>query len=97
MTLALPVEKAGNYDIKAVLTKARDYGIVEISLDGKPLSNGSIDLYNAPDVVTSGELDWGLRELTAGDHVLEIKITGANPSAAQSHMFGLDYVKLEKK
>ncbi len=97
LTLALPVAEKGNYDLKAVLTKARDYGIVEISLDGQPLPNGAQDLYNGPEVVTSGELDWGTHELEPGEHKLEVKITGANPSAAKSYMFGLDYVKLERK
>ena len=97
LTLALPVEAKGNYAIKAVLTKARDYGIVEISLDGKPLPDGKIDLFNTPDVINSGELDWGTHELDKGEHKLEVKSLGSNPQAQSGHMFGLDYVKLEKK
>jgi putative heme-binding domain-containing protein len=97
LTLALPVATPGNYNLKAVLTKARDYGIVAISLDGKPVPNGEQDFYNFPDVVTSGELDWGTHALEAGEHKLEVKITGANPAAVKGYMFGLDYVKLEKK
>ena len=97
LTLALPVAASGNYNLKAVLTKARDYGMVTVSLDGKPLPNAELDLYNIPDVVTSGELDWGTHALDAGEHKLEVKITGANPAAVKGYMFGLDYVKLEKK
>jgi len=97
LTLALPVEKAGMYALKAVLTKARDYGIVEVALDGKPLRNGSLDLFNFPEVITSGELDWGSHELSAGEHKLTVKVTGSNPKAVPRRMFGLDYVKLEKK
>ena len=97
LTLALPVEAKGNYSLKAVLTKARDYGIVEVSLDGKPLPDGKLDLFNAPEVITSGELDWGTHELDKGEHKLEVKITGSNPKADPRQMFGLDYVKLEKK
>ncbi len=96
LTLALPVAEKGSYSLKAVLTKAKDYGIVEIRLDGKLLSEGKIDFYN-PEVVTSGELDWGLHDLDAGEHLLDVKIIGANPSAASAHLFGLDYLKLEKK
>ena len=97
LTLALPVEKAGKYDLKAVLTKARDYGIVDVSLDDKEVSGGPIDLFNSPDVTTSGELDWGVHELTAGEHKLTFKVVGSNPQAAPGHMVGLDYVKLEAK
>jgi putative heme-binding domain-containing protein len=96
LALSLPITEKGHYSLKAVLTKAKDYGIVEISLDGKVLSDGKIDFYN-PEVVTSGELDWGLHDLEVGDHSLEVRIIGANPNAASAYLFGLDYLKLEKK
>ncbi len=48
LTLELPVEQAGRYDVLAVFTKARDYGIVQLSLDGKPLG-GPLDFYNMPE------------------------------------------------
>ena len=90
--LALPVEKAGNYQLRVQLTKAVDYGIVQLSLDGKKLS-GPIDLYNNG-VVATGELDLGRHELSAGEHKLTVAITGANEKAVKSYMFGLDYLKL---
>jgi hypothetical protein len=92
LMLALPVEKAGNYQLRAQLTKAVDYGIVQLSLDGKKLS-GPIDLYNNG-VVATGELDLGRHELSAGEHKLTVVITGANEKAVKSYMFGLDYLKL---
>ena len=92
LTLALSVEKAGKYQLCAQLTKAVDYGIVQLALDGKKLS-GPIDLYNNG-VVPTGELDLGQHELTAGEHKLAVTITGANAQAVKSYMFGLDYVKL---
>ena len=92
LTLALPVEKAGKYQLRAQLTKAMDYGIVQLALDGKKLS-GPIDLYNNG-VVPTGELDLSQHELTAGEHQLSVTITGANEKAVKSYMFGLDYVKL---
>jgi hypothetical protein len=96
LTLALPVAEKGNYQIKAVLTKAKDYGAVDIRLDGQPVADGrNINLYD-PNVVTSGELDWGTRELDAGEHKLEVKII-ASDARASGLLFGLDYVKLEKK
>jgi len=93
LDLRLPVVTAGTYTLKIQLTKARDYGIVQLSLDGAKLGD-PIDLYN-PDVVPSGELDRGAHELKAGDHTLSIEIVGANPEAVKSYMAGIDYVKLD--
>jgi putative membrane-bound dehydrogenase-like protein len=97
LTIAVPVEKSGKYALKAVLTKARDYGMIEVALDGKPIEGGKSDLFNTPSVIITDELDWGVHELTAGEHKLTVKITGANPAAAKSFMFGLDYLRLEPK
>ncbi len=92
LVLSFPVEKAGNYELKAALTKAIDYGIVQLSLDGKPLGN-PIDLIN--DGVTTQVVSLGTHELAAGKHTLTVEITGANPRAIKHHMFGLDYLKLD--
>jgi len=56
-----------------------------------------LDLYNPKEVVTTGELDGGRHELTVGEHKLEVKILAPNPAATPLHMFGLDYLKIEKK
>lgn len=92
LDLALPVERPGRCQLRAQLTKAVDYGIVQLSLDGEKLG-GPIDLYH-DGVIATGELDLGTRELSAGDHKLTVQIIGANPRAVKSFMFGLDYVKL---
>jgi hypothetical protein len=95
LDLALPVKDAGKYRLTARMTKARDYGIVQIYLDGQKLGD-PIDLYNA-EVVPTAVLSWGTHELTAGKHKLTFEITGANEKAVKAHMVGLDYVKLEKE
>ena len=82
--------------LKAVLTKARDYGICDIALDGKAVAT-SFDGYNADKVILTDELDWGTHALIIGDHKLTFTITGTNPAAVKSYMVGIDYVKLEKK
>jgi hypothetical protein len=92
LELALAVEKAGRYRLLAALTKAIDYGIVQLSLDGNKLGP-PIDLFNNG-VIPTGELDLGTQELTAGEHKLGVEITGANEKAVKSYMFGLDYVRL---
>jgi hypothetical protein len=93
LELAVPVEKAGSYRLEMQLTKAIDYGIVQLSLDGKKLG-GPIDLFNNG-VVATGVLDMGTHELSRGQHVLKVEIVSANEKAVKSYMFGLDYVKLE--
>ena len=95
LDLALPVERAGKYKLTLQMTKARDYGIVQLSLDGQKLG-APFDLYN-PDVVPTGPVALGVHELTAGEHKLTVEITGANEKAEKAYMFGLDYVKLDQK
>lgn len=96
LTLALPVKEKGKYALKAALTLARDYGIIDVSLDDKPVATGW-DGYNGPKVIHSDELDWGTHELSAGEHQLTFTITGKHADAVPGFMVGLDYVKLEKK
>ncbi len=96
LDLEVPVATEGNYDVELVLTMARDYGIVQILLDGETLSE-PIDCFNDPDVVTTGVLTYGPRKLTAGNHKLSLQIVGTNPKAVPAHMVALDYVRLVKK
>jgi hypothetical protein len=93
LTLAVPVKEDGRYKLIVALTKARDYGIVQLLLDGAKLGD-PVDLYN-PDVVPSGPLDLGVHELSKGEHKLTLEIVGANEKAIKAYMAGLDYVKLE--
>ncbi len=93
LELELPVEKAGTFDLLMVLTKARDYGIVQIWLDDKKLGE-PIDLYNSPEVVTTGLINFGPQQLTEGKHRLVVEITGINPAAVKRHMVGIDAVQL---
>ncbi len=93
LDVELPVAQAGQYAIEIVLTRARDYGIVQLTLNDRPLSP-PVDCYNAPDVVTTGVLTLATVELTAGNHKLGMQIVGAHPDAAPGFMVGLDYVRL---
>ena len=95
MSLEIPVAEDGVYTLESVLSRAPDYGIVKLLLDDQPLE-ASLDLFNAPDVVTTGVLTWPDLRLSAGNHRLTIEITGAHPDAVRSFMVGLDYVRLMK-
>ena len=95
LDIALPVEADGRYDLGVILTKARDYGIVQLSIDGRKVGE-PIDLYN-PKVIRTDAIPLGTVELTKGEHVLGVEIVGKNDKADPSFMFGLDEVKLEKE
>ena len=94
LDLAVPVQKTAAYRVKMQLTKAIDYGIVQLYLDGKKLGK-PIDLYN-DGVVPTGVLNMGVHKLNSGRHILRIEIVGANEKAVKKYMFGLDYLKLEE-
>ena len=93
LELEFEVAESGLYDAELVMTRAQDYGVVQLALDGIPLG-GSIDLFNAPDVITTGVLTFPNRRLEAGAHRLEISMVGAHPQAVPAYMFGLDYLRL---
>jgi hypothetical protein len=95
LELALPVGQTGTYRLTLQLTKAPDYGIVQLYLDGQKLGS-PIDLYQS-EVVPTGPLAMGTSELSAGDHKLAVEIVGANEKAIKSYMFGLDYIKLDRE
>jgi len=95
LELALRVEKTGRYAVSAVMTKAIDYGIVQLSMDDKKLGN-PIDLFN-DGVIRTEPMPLGTLDLEAGEHVLSVEITGANEKAKKAYMFGLDELKLERQ
>lgn len=84
---------AGEYEIAAQFTKARDYGIVQASINGKPAGK-PIDLYNSS-VIQSGEVSLGRFSLEEGVQTLRLKIVGKNKEAIDQYMFGLDYLVLK--
>jgi len=87
------VDKSGKFDVAVTLTKARDYAIVQLYVDGKKAGK-PIDLYN-PDVISTGPIALDTWELEAGEHCLEVEIVGANPEAIKAYMFGLDQILLK--
>ncbi len=95
LEFALPVATAGTYRLGAGFTKAVDYGIFDVSLDGKKIA-GPLDFYS--DAVKHSEIValGGPVELTAGEHRLSFTIAGANPKAQKKYMLGLDFVLLAR-
>lgn len=94
LELEFLADRAGKASLLGRFTMAGDYATIRLELDGKPIGE-PLDLYNYPDVITSGELTLATVDLTAGPHTLTITITGANPAAARAYLVGLDYLRLE--
>jgi predicted phage tail protein len=92
VTVAFTVGTAGTYDITAVQTKARDYGINTIAIDGA-VTGPTIDAYNNPDVIITAPIDYGTHQLGAGRHTLTLTVTGKNADAI-GFLAGLDYFDL---
>jgi hypothetical protein len=91
MALIVNVPVAGNYDVSDVMTKAPDYGIVTLVVDGAPLGQ-AFDSYNASGV-TIAPVDFGTVQLAAGSHQLTFTLTGKNP-ASNNYLVGIDYLVL---
>ena len=97
LVLEFEVPADGKWTLHAVMTKARDYGKFKLWLDdGTPLIE-EIDLFSSPNVVTTGEVSLGEHRLKAGKHQLVVSVTGANPQAIRTYMFGLDSLRLMKR
>ncbi|WP_222436083.1 PVC-type heme-binding CxxCH protein [Rubripirellula reticaptiva] len=95
LSLTVPVNKAGRYEVFVAMTQARDYGIVRFAVNDSQVAE-RFDLFNGPNVVSTGPVSLGTFELASGDNALHVSIEGTNPHAAPAFMFGLDYVHLNQ-
>ncbi len=84
----------GRYNISAQLTKAPDYGILQLFLNGVPVGprfNG----FHTDGVITE-QVKLGTHALTKGEHILSVKILGADANAKPGNMAGIDWLKFER-
>ena len=86
------VKNSRKYKLSVFLTKANDYGKIQIHINGKK-AGGEIDLYDQ-NVINSGQVHLANLELKAGAQKISIEITGSNPKAKKNFMVGLDCIKL---
>lgn len=86
------VPATGTYDVAAVLTKAPDYGIAELAIDGKPFAT-PFDGYEPGRVFIAPPLT-GTLALTQGKHRLTMTVTGKN-AASTGYLAGLDVLRLK--
>lgn len=92
LEVALPLEADGTYSLEIVLTMARDYGVVQLELDDKPLGS-PVDCFNGQAVVNTGVLRFDGLKLEAGKHKLGLRLVGSNPQAVPAFMVGLDWAR----
>ncbi|MBS0261858.1 MAG: DUF2961 domain-containing protein [Planctomycetes bacterium] len=87
----------GQQRLVAVFSKAVDYGVFELSVDGQRIER-LFDCYDSK-VSNTGELPLGTFDLAPGKHTLRIKVVGQNPKGKSlhtgCHIFGLDYLRTE--
>ena len=89
----LPVPEPGRYALELFLTKAADYGIVAVSVNGARL--GTFDLWSGRGVVPTGALKLGDVELSGSEDVLRVAIEGNNPNASPPFFqFGIDGIRI---
>ena len=78
----------------ARFVKAVDYGIVQLSINGRDIGQ-PLDLFN-DGVIVSEEVDLGVIDLMQGENHIKATISGANAKALKEYMFGLDYLRLAR-
>jgi hypothetical protein len=93
VTAVLPVERRGRYRITLYGTRAPDYGLLEVLVDGKPVGQ-PYDAW-APAVIASGAIPLGEQELRVGNHELTFRTRSKN-AAATAFNIGVDALTLER-
>ena len=88
------LNESGKYKISAQLTKAIDYGIIQLLLNGKEVGR-NFNGYNSEVVPVNVEL--GTHLLNEGEQILSVKLLGADKNAKPGNMVGIDYLQFEKQ
>jgi hypothetical protein len=96
LTLSFEVAAKGTYAVDAAFTMARDFGAVRIELDDNTYWT-PVDLYNFPDVLSTGARRIGDVALDAGPHTFTIHVVDANPAALGGDKLGIDYLRVTPK
>jgi hypothetical protein len=91
-TVPLEVEDAGLYGISATFVRGPNHGIVQLSIDGRPLGEPfdgyAATLGPAPPILL------GTRALAEGKHMLAMTVTGKNADSTD-YLAGLDLLVLD--
>ncbi len=82
----------GSFNLNLYATKAGDYGIIAVEVNGKRLR--TLDLYDTS-VTSTGAINLGRVSVEGGELELKVVIVGKN-SKSFGYVFGLDCVTLSK-
>ncbi|MBP8131910.1 MAG: DUF2961 domain-containing protein [Candidatus Hydrogenedentes bacterium] len=91
VTFEARVERAGARTVCAYFTKAPDYGVYQLLVDGAPLGE-PFDGYHES-VARSDRVCFGAQEFSEGPHQFAFKCVGKNEQSS-SYMLGLDVLEL---
>lgn len=92
LTLNVPVQAAGTYELVGYFTKAKDYGNVQL-LQGDTPVGPEVNLYD-PDVKPTGPISLGRVTLQPGNNPLRFRIAGKD-ARSQGYLVGLDALVLK--
>jgi hypothetical protein len=93
--LGLPVQEPGRYALELFMTKAADYGIIAVSVNGA--RRGTFDLWSGRGVVPTGALKLGDVELGGREDVIRFTVEGKNPNAMSPFFqFGIDGIRIKE-
>ncbi|MGH8791899.1 MAG: DUF2961 domain-containing protein, partial [Stackebrandtia sp.] len=89
VTVEFTVPADGTYEVTVSRTKAPDYGISTLALDGSAIGD-QFDGYDST-VTVPDPTDYGRHDLTAGKHQLTLTVTGKNDQST-GFLAGVDYL-----
>ena len=88
VTVEFSVPADGTYELSAAQTRAPDYGITTLALDGDAIGD-AVDGYDSK-VAVPDPVGYGQHDLTAGKHRLTLTVTGKNDQAS-GFLAGVDF------
>jgi D-arabinan exo alpha-(1,3)/(1,5)-arabinofuranosidase (non-reducing end) len=94
VVLQLKVMEGGRYEVAIYFTRAADYGIVEVELDGKRIGQPFNGYHEG--VTPSGKVSFGEIDLSAGDHRLTFR-SGEKDPRSSNYFMGIDCIGLERR
>ena len=90
LTTTITVDTAGDYLLSGGFTVAKDYGMIDIYINGTKVGD-TFDGYATS--VSHKSVNLGTVTLVEGTNTVEIKVVGKNDSATKYYV-GLDYLKI---
>ena len=91
LELEVPVPATGDLQLAVRFTRGPDYGVVQVSIDGKPIGR-PFDSFN-PGIVPSVQVDLGQVDLLHGYHRLRFTAVGKNRQST-GFLMGIDCLEL---